>query len=51
LTDDALARSLADAGRLLILETYDTSVVASRILSALRTALDVPPSLPAKRAE
>jgi glycosyltransferase involved in cell wall biosynthesis len=37
LTDAALARSLADAGRLLVLRAYDTSVVAARILDALRT--------------
>lgn len=36
LTDGALARSLADAGRLLVLGAYDTSVVAGRVLDALR---------------
>lgn len=37
LSDDALARSTADAGRRLVLEKYDTTVIAGLFLEALRT--------------
>ena len=35
LTDDALARSVADAGRRLALDVYDTTAIAGRIHEAL----------------